>query len=53
MIHPGSIDIGFAVEAEDGVLVPVIRQADKHTLKEMVPRYARLVDLARQRRRPP
>jgi pyruvate/2-oxoglutarate dehydrogenase complex dihydrolipoamide acyltransferase (E2) component len=53
VIHPGSIDIGFAVEAEDGVLVPVIRSADKHTLKEMVPMYARLVELARQRRLTP
>jgi pyruvate/2-oxoglutarate dehydrogenase complex dihydrolipoamide acyltransferase (E2) component len=53
VIHPGSIDIGFAVEAEDGVLVPVIRNADKHKLKEMVPMYARLVELARQRRLTP
>jgi pyruvate/2-oxoglutarate dehydrogenase complex dihydrolipoamide acyltransferase (E2) component len=53
VIHPGSIDIGFAVEAEDGVLVPVIREADKHTLKELVPIYARLVELARQRRLTP
>ena len=29
IVHPSSIDIGFAVEAEDGVLVPVIRNADK------------------------
>ncbi len=53
IIHPGSIDIGFAVEAEDGVLVPVIREADKHTLSELVPIYARLVELARQRRLTP
>lgn len=53
IIHPGSIDIGFAVEAEDGVLVPVIREADKHTLVQLVPIYARLVELARQRRLAP
>lgn len=53
IVHPGSIDIGFAVEAEDGVLVPVIREADKHTLQELVPIYARLVELARQRRLSP
>ena len=53
VIHPGSIDIGFAVEADDGVLVPVIREADKHSLDEMVPMYARLVELARQRRLTP
>ena len=53
IVHPGSIDIGFAVEAEDGVLVPVIREADKHKLAALVPIYARLVELARQRRLSP
>ena len=52
IVHPSSIDVGFAVEAEDGVLVPVIRDADKKSLKEMVGRYNELVDLARQRRLP-
>jgi pyruvate/2-oxoglutarate dehydrogenase complex dihydrolipoamide acyltransferase (E2) component len=32
IVHPSSIDVGFAVEAEDGVLVPVIRNADKQPL---------------------
>ena len=53
IVHPSSIDVGFAVEAEDGVLVPVIRNADKRSLKDMVGRYNELVDLARQRRLPP
>src|SRR5271170_6629687 len=53
IVHPSSIDVGFAVEAGDGVLVPVIRNADKRTLKEMVNRYNELVELARQRRLPP
>ena len=52
IIHPRSIDIGFAVEAEDGVLVPVIRNADQFALSELLERYDRLVDLARQRRLP-
>jgi pyruvate/2-oxoglutarate dehydrogenase complex dihydrolipoamide acyltransferase (E2) component len=52
IIHPPSIDIGFAVEAEDGVMVPVIRHADQFPLDDLVPRYNRLVDLARQRRLP-
>jgi pyruvate/2-oxoglutarate dehydrogenase complex dihydrolipoamide acyltransferase (E2) component len=52
IIHPRSIDIGFAVEAEDGVLVPVIRNADEFRLADLVERYDRLVDLARQRRLP-
>jgi pyruvate/2-oxoglutarate dehydrogenase complex dihydrolipoamide acyltransferase (E2) component len=52
IVHPRSIDVGFAVEAEDGVLVPVIRQADKTPLRDMIARYNELVDLARQRRLP-
>lgn len=52
IIHPRSIDIGFAVEAADGVLVPVIRNADQYRLAELVERYNRLVELARARRLP-
>ncbi len=52
IVHPRSIDIGFAVEAEDGVLVPVIRNADQYQLKDLVERYNRLVHLARQRKLP-
>lgn len=52
IVHPSAIDVGFAVEAEDGVLVPVIRNADKRSLKELVGRYNDLVKLARQRRLP-
>ena len=53
IVHPRAIDVGFAVEAEDGVLVPVLRNADKTPLAEMVVRYNELVELARQRRLPP
>lgn len=52
IVHPPAIDVGFAVEAEDGVLVPVLRQADKRNLKELVIRYNELVELARQRKLP-
>ena len=52
VIHPRSVDIGFAVEAEDGVLVPVIRHADQYPLVDLVERYNRLVELARARRLP-
>jgi len=52
IVHPSAIDVGFAVEAEDGVLVPVIRGADKRPLRELVTRYNELVELARQRRLP-
>jgi pyruvate/2-oxoglutarate dehydrogenase complex dihydrolipoamide acyltransferase (E2) component len=52
IVHPKSIDIGFAVEAEDGVLVPVLRNADSRPLSELAVRYNELVELARQRRLP-
>ncbi len=52
IVHPSSIDVGFAVEAEDGVLVPVIRNADKKPLKELVTRYDELIALAHQRKLP-
>lgn len=52
IVHPSSIDIGFAVEAEDGVLVPVIRNADKKLLKDLIEPYNELVELARQRKLP-
>jgi pyruvate/2-oxoglutarate dehydrogenase complex dihydrolipoamide acyltransferase (E2) component len=52
IVHPSSIDVGFAVEAEEGVLVPVIRNAEKRPLKDLVQRYDELVALARQRKLP-
>lgn len=53
IVHPSAIDVGFAVEAEDGVLVPVLRGADKKPLRDLTVRYNELVELARQRRLPP
>ena len=53
IVHPSAIDVGVAVEAEDGVLVPVIRNADKKPLKELVPLYNELIELARQQKLPP
>ncbi len=52
IVHPSAIDVGFAVEVEDGVLVPVIRRANTRSLQELLPRYIELVELARQRRLP-
>jgi pyruvate/2-oxoglutarate dehydrogenase complex dihydrolipoamide acyltransferase (E2) component len=52
IVHPESIDVGFAVESEDGVLVPVLREADKLPIDGMVTRYNELIELARQRRLP-
>ena len=52
IVHPPAIDVGFAVEAEEGVLVPVLRHADARPLGELVGRYNELVELARQRKLP-
>ena len=52
IVHPSTIDVGVAVEAEDGVLVPVIRAADKKPLKELVLHYNELIELARARKLP-
>jgi len=52
IVHPSAIDIGFAVEAEEGVLVPVIRNADKRKLKDLIEPYNELVALARERKLP-
>lgn len=53
IVHPSAIDVGFAVEAADGVLVPVIRHVDQHPLRELVKLYNDLLEQARQRRLPP
>ena len=50
VVQSNSIDVGIAVEAEDGIMVPVIRSADKTSLADLTARYKELVDLARQRR---
>ena len=52
IVHPSSIDIGFAVEADDGVLVPVLRRADRRPLDELVVHYNELIEQAHQRRLP-
>jgi pyruvate/2-oxoglutarate dehydrogenase complex dihydrolipoamide acyltransferase (E2) component len=49
-LRSDSIDIGVAVEAQDGIMVPVIRNADKTSLADLTSRYIELVDLARRRR---
>jgi pyruvate/2-oxoglutarate dehydrogenase complex dihydrolipoamide acyltransferase (E2) component len=52
IVHPRAIDIGFAVEVEDGVLVPVLREVDKTPLASLVTTYNSLVEQARARRLP-
>jgi pyruvate/2-oxoglutarate dehydrogenase complex dihydrolipoamide acyltransferase (E2) component len=48
--QPNSIDIGIAIEAEDGIIVPVIRNADKTSLADLTGKYQELIELGRKRR---
>jgi pyruvate/2-oxoglutarate dehydrogenase complex dihydrolipoamide acyltransferase (E2) component len=50
VVQSSSIDIGIAVEAQDGIMVPIIRAADKTSLVDLTAKYQELVDLARKRR---
>lgn len=52
VVHPRAFDIGVAVQVDDGVLVPIIRNADTKTLNELVADYNELVELARARKLP-
>jgi len=50
VVQSDSIDVGVAVEAEDGIMVPIIRAADKTSLVDLTAKYKELVNLARHRR---
>ena len=52
IVHPRAIDIGFAVEVDDGVMVPVLREVEKKSLSTLVQTYNDLVEKARARRLP-
>jgi pyruvate/2-oxoglutarate dehydrogenase complex dihydrolipoamide acyltransferase (E2) component len=50
LILPKSIDIGIAVEVEDGIIVPVIRNLDKQPISGLGKVYQDLLSAARTRR---
>jgi len=50
IVYPRAFDIGVAVQVADGVVVPVIRDADKKTVPQLSQEYANLVEKARERR---
>lgn len=52
IVHPSAIDIGFAVEVDDGVMVPVLREVEQKPLAALVTPYNELVEKARVRRLP-
>lgn len=52
LVLPKSIDIGVAVEVEEGVVVPVLKSLDQQALSELGEKYQQLVTAARARRLP-
>jgi pyruvate/2-oxoglutarate dehydrogenase complex dihydrolipoamide acyltransferase (E2) component len=50
VVHPRSVDLGVAVQVEDGVVVPVLRSVDNKRVAELVELYALMVERARRRR---
>jgi pyruvate/2-oxoglutarate dehydrogenase complex dihydrolipoamide acyltransferase (E2) component len=52
IVLPSSIDIGVAVEVEDGVIVPVFANLDKQPLAELPAQYKKFLQAAREKRLP-
>jgi pyruvate/2-oxoglutarate dehydrogenase complex dihydrolipoamide acyltransferase (E2) component len=50
IVQASAIDIGVAIEAEDGIIVPIIRAADQASLVNLTDKYQELVELGRKRR---
>jgi pyruvate/2-oxoglutarate dehydrogenase complex dihydrolipoamide acyltransferase (E2) component len=53
IVHPDTVDVGFAVEVDEGVLVPIIRSVDQKPLASLIEYYNELVRAARERKLPP
>jgi pyruvate/2-oxoglutarate dehydrogenase complex dihydrolipoamide acyltransferase (E2) component len=53
IVHPKGYDIGVAVQVEDGVMVPVLRNVDQHGVTELAQEYGELVTQARNRKLTP
>jgi pyruvate/2-oxoglutarate dehydrogenase complex dihydrolipoamide acyltransferase (E2) component len=52
IVLPESIDIGVAVEVEDGVVVPVFANLDKQPLAELPAQYKKFLQAAKEKRLP-
>ncbi len=52
IVPAASVDIGFAVEVDGGLMVPVLRNADTSSLTDLNARYQELVAAARRRQVP-
>ncbi|MFI3243349.1 MAG: 2-oxo acid dehydrogenase subunit E2 [Akkermansia sp.] len=53
ILTPKHIDLGVAVQVEDGVMVPVLRNVDEFTMEELIEEYDKVVAQARHRRLDP
>ncbi|MBM4091803.1 MAG: 2-oxo acid dehydrogenase subunit E2 [Planctomycetes bacterium] len=51
--HPDSVNIGFAVDTDAGLVVPVVRNASKHDLEKLAALTRDLAERARTRRLAP
>lgn len=49
LVIPKAMDIGCAVEVDDGIMVPVLRSVDTQPLGELIAPYRKLVEAARKR----
>ena len=49
VVHPRAFDLGVAVQVEDGVMVPVLRNVDQQTVSELAQEYDALVKAGRDR----
>ena len=52
IVHPKAYDIGVAVQVEDGVVVPVLRNVDEKTVTELSSDYEHLVTQSREKKVP-
>ncbi|MDA7862721.1 2-oxo acid dehydrogenase subunit E2 [Akkermansiaceae bacterium] len=50
VVHPRAFDLGVAVQVEDGVMVPVLRNVDQNRVAELAQEYDELVKAGRDRR---
>ena len=53
LVPAAGVDIGFAVEVDDGLMVPVLRGVDTRPVAELNAPYQELVAAARRRQLPP
>ena len=53
LVFPANGDVAFAVESDEGILTPVLRGIAQTPLRELIMRYADLLEATRARRLPP